>query len=324
METCPEGVSQTYRNAFERKKKEVETMVKICEDRVIKLYQNLVSRAGMKCKYLLYSLELSRKRYLHEVLDKEYPKELVSEIEGILVTPVECELSGGSLVAEFRREQTFTFKHLCGNLCLVGFEGSPFWTRICVPPRDKLWFTADLYKSAILTEWPEDNADLLLMDPPWAIGQANPIRGLRVPYVRKPDSQVLNLNFEALKASFLAIWVVERTLALTLDSMFERGYDLVHIIEWVKLAPSGRIRASLGYYFQYSAESLLIFVKRKERTSSLVVEKIERLRKEKAIFADRLVEGVKPRKVYELFGKVFDNRHLKVELLARCANLKYG
>eukprot|EP00924_Labyrinthula_sp_SR-Ha-C_P001907 augustus_masked-scaffold_30-processed-gene-2.71-mRNA-1 protein AED:1.00 eAED:1.00 QI:0/0/0/0/1/1/3/0/1192 len=36
-ETCPEGVSQSYRNAFERKKKEVETMVKICEDRFIKL-----------------------------------------------------------------------------------------------------------------------------------------------------------------------------------------------------------------------------------------------------------------------------------------------
>eukprot|EP00924_Labyrinthula_sp_SR-Ha-C_P016601 augustus_masked-scaffold_6-processed-gene-8.41-mRNA-1 protein AED:1.00 eAED:1.00 QI:0/0/0/0/1/1/2/0/277 len=245
----------------------------------------------MKCTYLLYSLELSRKGYLHEVLDKEYPKELVSEIEGILVTPVECELSGGSLVAGFRREQTFTFKHLCDNLCLVGFEGNPFWTRICVPPRDKLWFTADLYK---------------------------------VPYVRKPDSQVLNLNFEALKASFVAIWVVERTLALTLDSMFEKGYDLVHIIEWVKLAPSGRIRASLGYYFQHSAESLLIFVKRKECTSSLVVEKVEGLRKEKAIFADRLVEGVKPRKVYEMFGKVFDNRHLKVELFARCANLKSG
>eukprot|EP00924_Labyrinthula_sp_SR-Ha-C_P005555 snap_masked-scaffold_68-processed-gene-0.65-mRNA-1 protein AED:1.00 eAED:1.00 QI:0/-1/0/0/-1/1/1/0/135 len=61
-ETCPEEVSQTYKNDFERKKKEVETMVKTCEDRVIKFYQNRVSRAGMKCTYLLCSLELSRNR----------------------------------------------------------------------------------------------------------------------------------------------------------------------------------------------------------------------------------------------------------------------
>eukprot|EP00924_Labyrinthula_sp_SR-Ha-C_P011773 snap_masked-scaffold_69-processed-gene-0.0-mRNA-1 protein AED:1.00 eAED:1.00 QI:0/0/0/0/1/1/2/0/281 len=226
METCPGGVSQTYRNAFEQKKKEVETMVKICEDRFIKLNQNLVSRAGMKCKYLLYSLELSRKRYLHDVLDKDYPKELVSKIEGMLVTPLECELSGGSLVTGFEHVQTFTFKHLCRNFCLVGCEGSPFWTMICVPPRDKLWFTADLYKLAILTEWPGDKVDLLL-----ANGQENTIRGLRVPYARKPDSQVLNLNFKALKVSFIAIRVVERAIALTLDTLSERGYDLVHIIE---------------------------------------------------------------------------------------------
>eukprot|EP00924_Labyrinthula_sp_SR-Ha-C_P001910 snap_masked-scaffold_30-processed-gene-2.14-mRNA-1 protein AED:1.00 eAED:1.00 QI:0/-1/0/0/-1/1/1/0/310 len=278
----------------------------------------------MKCSYLLCSLELSRNRYLHEVLDKDYPKELVSKIEGVLVAPVECELSGGSLVTGFEHVQTFMLKRLCGNLCLVGFEGSPFWTRICVPPRDKLWFTVDLYKSAILTEWPGDKVDLLLMDPPWAIGQENPIRGLRVPYVRKPDPQVLNLSLEDLKVSFVAIWVVVRTLTLTLDNMFDRGYDLIHIIEWVKLAPSGRLRASLRYYFQHSAESLLIFVNRKERTSPLVVEKIKKLRKEKSIFADRLVEGVKPRKVYEIFGRIFDNRHLKVELFARCANLKSG
>eukprot|EP00924_Labyrinthula_sp_SR-Ha-C_P005554 augustus_masked-scaffold_68-processed-gene-0.4-mRNA-1 protein AED:1.00 eAED:1.00 QI:552/0/0/0/1/1/2/0/167 len=162
------------------------------------------------------------------------------------------------------------------------------------------------------------------MDPPWAIGQENPIRALRVPYVRKPDSQVLNLNFEALKDSFIAIWVVEQTIALTLDSSFERGYDLVHIIEWIKLAPSGGIRASLGYYIQHSVDSLLFFVKRKEQMSPWVVEKIEKLRKERAIFVDRLVEGVNPRKIYEIFVRIFDNRHLKVELFARCANLKSG
>eukprot|EP00924_Labyrinthula_sp_SR-Ha-C_P015932 augustus_masked-scaffold_4-processed-gene-13.9-mRNA-1 protein AED:1.00 eAED:1.00 QI:0/0/0/0/1/1/2/0/251 len=155
-ETCPEGVSQTYMSDFERKKKEVVTMVKSCEDRVIKLYAAGVSRAGMKCKYLLCSLELSSSRYIHEVFDKEYPKELVSEIESILVTPVECELSGGK-------------------------------TNV-------------------------------------------PIGG----------------------------------------------------------------------------------------------EKIGRPRKERPIFADRLVEGVRPRKVYEIFGRIFDNRHLKVELFARCANLKSG
>eukprot|EP00924_Labyrinthula_sp_SR-Ha-C_P006445 augustus_masked-scaffold_57-processed-gene-1.64-mRNA-1 protein AED:1.00 eAED:1.00 QI:0/0/0/0/1/1/9/0/1857 len=324
METCPEGVSQTYRISFERKKKEVETMVKICEDRFIKLYKSRVSRAGMKCSYLLCSLELSRKRYLHEVLDKDYPKELVSKIEGILVAPVECELSGGSPVIGFEHVQTLTLKRLCGNLCLVGFEGSSFWTRICVPPRDKLWFTADLYKSTILTEWPGDKVDLLLMDPPWVIGQANPIRGLRVPYARKPDSQVLNLNFETLKASFIAIWVIDRTWELTLNEMFDRGYELLHVIEWVKLAPSGKIRTSLGYYYQHSAEALLIFVRKMERLVTSVVEKIELLRKEKVIFADRLIEGVKPRKTYELFEKIFLKRHLKVDLFARCANLKSG
>eukprot|EP00924_Labyrinthula_sp_SR-Ha-C_P012435 augustus_masked-scaffold_10-processed-gene-6.52-mRNA-1 protein AED:1.00 eAED:1.00 QI:0/0/0/0/1/1/2/0/266 len=222
METCPGGVSQTYRNAFERKRKEVETMVKICEDRFIKLYQSRVSRAGMKCSYLLCSLELSRNRYLHEVLDKDYPKELVSKIEDILVAPVECELSGGSPV--------------------IGFE-----------------------------HWPGDKVDLLLMDPPWAIGQANPIRGLRVPYARKPDSQVLNLNFETLKASFLAIWVIDRTWELNLNEMFDRGYELVHVIEWVKLAPNGRIRTSLGYYYQHSTEALLIFVRKLERLVTSVV-----------------------------------------------------
>eukprot|EP00924_Labyrinthula_sp_SR-Ha-C_P012983 augustus_masked-scaffold_12-processed-gene-5.11-mRNA-1 protein AED:1.00 eAED:1.00 QI:0/0/0/0/1/1/2/0/1673 len=324
METCPGGVSQTYRNAFERKRKEVETMVKICEDRFIKLYQSRVSRAGMKCSYLLCSLELSRNRYLHEFLDKDYPKELVSKIEGILVAPVECELSGGSLVTGFEHVQNFVLKRLCGNLCLVGFEGSPFWTRICVPPRDKLWFTADIYKSAILTEWPGDKVDLLLMDPPWAIGQANPIRGLRVPYARKPDSQVLDLNFENLKSSFIAIWVIDRTWELTLNVMFDRGYELVHIIDWIKLAPSGKIGTSLGYYYQHSAEALLIFVRKVERMVTHVVEKIELIQKEKVIFADRLIEGVKPRKAYELFERIFLKRHLKVELFARCANLKSG
>eukprot|EP00924_Labyrinthula_sp_SR-Ha-C_P011945 snap_masked-scaffold_156-processed-gene-0.7-mRNA-1 protein AED:1.00 eAED:1.00 QI:0/0/0/0/1/1/2/0/333 len=260
METCPEGVSQSHRNAFERKKEEVKTMVKICEDRFIKLYQNRVSRAGMKCSYLLCSLELSRKRYLHEVLDKDYPKELVSKIE--VVAPVECELSVESLAIGFEHVQAFALKRLCGNLVLVGFEGCPFRTRICVSPRDKLWFTADLYKSAILTEWPGDKVDLLLMDPPWAIGQANPIRGLRVPYVRKPDSQVLNLSFDALKASFIAIWVIDRTWELTLNELWDKGYELIHVIEWVKLAPSGKIRTSLGYYFQHSAEALLIFVRK--------------------------------------------------------------
>eukprot|EP00924_Labyrinthula_sp_SR-Ha-C_P011885 snap_masked-scaffold_76-processed-gene-0.22-mRNA-1 protein AED:1.00 eAED:1.00 QI:0/0/0/0/1/1/2/0/88 len=83
-------LSQTYRNDFERRKKEVETMIKICEERVFKLYSTGISKAGMKCKYLSYSLELSRNSYLHEVLDKEYPKELVSEVEDMLVAPVEC------------------------------------------------------------------------------------------------------------------------------------------------------------------------------------------------------------------------------------------
>eukprot|EP00924_Labyrinthula_sp_SR-Ha-C_P000826 snap_masked-scaffold_7-processed-gene-4.42-mRNA-1 protein AED:1.00 eAED:1.00 QI:0/0/0/0/1/1/2/0/405 len=310
METCPEGVSQNYRNDFEQEKRDVETVVEICGNCFIQLYSTGISRSEMKCKYLLYSLELSNNRHLHEVLEKDYPKELVSKFKDILVAPVECELSGTSLAAEFVRVQTFTLKRLCGNLVLVGFEGCPFRTRICVPPRDKLWFTADLYKSAILTEWPGDKVDLLLMDPPRATGQANPIRGLRVPYAWKPDSQVLNLNFETLKASFIAIW--------------DRGYELIHVIEWVKLAPSGKIRTSLGYYFQHSAEALLIFVRKSERLIGDVVEKIDLLRQEKVIFADRLVEGVKPRKTYEMFEKVFPKRYLKVELFARCANLKSG
>eukprot|EP00924_Labyrinthula_sp_SR-Ha-C_P011887 snap_masked-scaffold_76-processed-gene-0.23-mRNA-1 protein AED:1.00 eAED:1.00 QI:0/-1/0/0/-1/1/1/0/83 len=83
--------------------------------------------------------------------------------------------------------------------------------------------------------------------------------------------------------------------------MFDRGYELVHVIEWIKLAPSGRIRTSLEYYYQHSAEALLIFVRKDERLVTSVVEKIELLREEKVIFADRLVEGVKPRKAYELF-----------------------
>eukprot|EP00924_Labyrinthula_sp_SR-Ha-C_P007809 snap_masked-scaffold_28-processed-gene-3.64-mRNA-1 protein AED:1.00 eAED:1.00 QI:0/0/0/0/1/1/3/0/404 len=314
-ETCPEGVSQAHRNAFERKKREVKTLIEICEKRFIELYVTRESRSGTKRSYLLYSLELSRNRYLHEVLDKDYPKELVSKVENILVAPLECELSGGSLATEFVRAQAFVFERICGNLVLVGFEGCPFRAKICVPPRDKLWFTADLYKSGILTEWPGDKMDLLLMDPPWAIGQANPIRGLRVPCARKPDSQVLDLNFEALKASFIAIWVIERTWELTLNVMVDREYEL---------PPSGRIRTSLGYYYQHSAEALLIFVRKVERLETSVVEKIDLLRKEKVIFADRLIEGVKPGKVYEVFEKIFLKRHLKVELFARCANLKSG
>eukprot|EP00924_Labyrinthula_sp_SR-Ha-C_P004258 snap_masked-scaffold_3-processed-gene-18.21-mRNA-1 protein AED:1.00 eAED:1.00 QI:0/0/0/0/1/1/3/0/120 len=58
--------------------------------------------------------------------------------------------------------------------------------------------------------------------------------------------------------------------------------------------------------------------------ASDIVEKVDLLRWKKVIFADRLVEGVKPRKTYEIFEKIFPKRYLKVELFARCANLKTG
>eukprot|EP00924_Labyrinthula_sp_SR-Ha-C_P010013 snap_masked-scaffold_21-processed-gene-5.39-mRNA-1 protein AED:1.00 eAED:1.00 QI:0/0/0/0/1/1/3/0/86 len=74
-------------------------------------------------------------------------------------------------------------------------------------------------------------------------------------------------------------------MALTLDSIFEGGYDLVQ----------------------------------KEHTFLLA-----KLGKKKAIFADRFVEVVQSRKVYDIFGKIFVKRSLRVTLLAKSGNLKSG
>eukprot|EP00924_Labyrinthula_sp_SR-Ha-C_P004355 snap_masked-scaffold_3-processed-gene-21.41-mRNA-1 protein AED:0.78 eAED:0.79 QI:0/-1/0/1/-1/1/1/0/590 len=255
------------------------------------------------------------------ILDGRRTVTLVETVENVQISSENIETSSDlRIFMQVDNIGNFTLTKLYGNIFDLSSELWPFSVKVCMFPRERTWYFADVYEGNTVALWPGDEVDLLLVDPPWATGTFNPVRGIRTRYPKCKDSEVLDIPFESMKPAFIAIWVIERNLGRTLQHFYERQYDLVNVVDWIKCTKSGVLRTSLGYYFQHSAEMLLVFVSRNKKGK--VLDKTHKLRETRLLWADRLDNGVKPLKAYEYFESIFGRNTLKVELFARCCNLR--
>eukprot|EP00924_Labyrinthula_sp_SR-Ha-C_P008000 augustus_masked-scaffold_41-processed-gene-2.21-mRNA-1 protein AED:1.00 eAED:1.00 QI:0/0/0/0/1/1/4/0/1645 len=255
------------------------------------------------------------------ILDDRKTVTLVETVENVQISSESIETSSDlRIFMQVDNIGNFTLTKLYGNMFDLSGESWPFSVKVCIFPRERTWYFADIYEGDTVASWPGDEVDLLLVDPPWATGTFNPVRGIRTRYPKCKDSEVLDIPFENMKPAFIAIWVIKRNLGRTLQQFDKHQYDLVNIVDWIKCTKSGVLRTSLGYYFQHSAEMLLVFVSRTKKER--VLDEIHKLRETELLWADRLENGVKPLKAYEYFESVFGRNALKVELFARCCNLR--
>eukprot|EP00924_Labyrinthula_sp_SR-Ha-C_P009058 snap_masked-scaffold_2-processed-gene-11.3-mRNA-1 protein AED:0.97 eAED:0.97 QI:0/-1/0/1/-1/1/1/0/519 len=255
------------------------------------------------------------------ILDDRRTVTLVEMVENVPISSENVETSSDlRIFMQVDSIGNFTLTKLYGNIFDLSSESWPFPVKFCIFPREKTWYFADVYEGNTVALWPGDEVDLLLVNPPWATGTFNPVRGIRTRYPKCKDSEVLDIPFESMKPAFIAIWVIERNLGRTLQHFGEYQYDLVNIVDWIKCTKSGVLRTSLGYYFQHSAEMLLVFVSKTKKER--VLDETHKLREIELLWADRLENGVKPLKAYEYFESIFGKNTLKVELFARYCNLR--
>eukprot|EP00924_Labyrinthula_sp_SR-Ha-C_P013280 snap_masked-scaffold_45-processed-gene-1.26-mRNA-1 protein AED:0.46 eAED:0.46 QI:0/-1/0/1/-1/1/1/0/744 len=109
--------------------------------------------------------------------------------------------------------------------------------------------------------------DVLIMDPPWKVGAADPVRGVAVNYktLEMKELDLINISTLQSQGSYLFIWTVTKYFYETLTWATKHSYKLLDYITWIKMYPSGSLRTSIGYLLRRGKEICLVF-RRQEHT----------------------------------------------------------
>ena len=106
--------------------------------------------------------------------------------------------------------------------------------------------------------------DVIVMDPPWKIGQSNPTQGIRLNYETLNDSAIAKLPIQSLqKNGLIFIWTINNKFKFTLQLLEQWGYKMIEDIVWVKTTKNNKLFKGQGYFLQHSKESCIVGLKGK-------------------------------------------------------------
>eukprot|EP00924_Labyrinthula_sp_SR-Ha-C_P008154 snap_masked-scaffold_11-processed-gene-4.23-mRNA-1 protein AED:1.00 eAED:1.00 QI:0/-1/0/0/-1/1/1/0/251 len=168
--------------------------------------------------------------------------------------------------------------------------------------------------------------NLVLMDPPWPVGSSSHTRGVKLDYPLLSLSQISKIKLPIRHfpyGTLLFIWVTTTSYLTTLRWTYKLNFCLVDDIAWIKVTSGNKLHRSIGYVFQHSQETCLVFI-RKEH-SHLKYQDVfnEDFSDEfsNTILTKPTSPSVKPEEFYLLLNKSFPTRR-KIEFFGRTNNIR--
>eukprot|EP00924_Labyrinthula_sp_SR-Ha-C_P004934 snap_masked-scaffold_1-processed-gene-16.34-mRNA-1 protein AED:1.00 eAED:1.00 QI:0/0/0/0/1/1/2/0/586 len=168
--------------------------------------------------------------------------------------------------------------------------------------------------------------DVVLLDPPWPVGDSNPTRGVTLDYPTMSFRAFSKLTLPVQNfpyGSVMFIWVTNSVYQDVLNWAAGQNYFLADFFTWVKIHTSGKLSKSLGFYFQHSQETCLMFERRSASSvvySDIFLEKNSGEVSSSFLTAPTL-PSVKPEEFYCIIEWLFPHAN-KLELFARHNNIR--
>ena len=157
--------------------------------------------------------------------------------------------------------------------------------------------------------------DLLYVDPPWRLTTDDPI----VDYGKQSISEISRI-LGSFKTRLLALWVVNYVNVDVLRELTALDFEVLKIVDWVKLTNKGNLMKTRGFYLQHSKESLIIARRRMEdRTTQISDRDLPDM-----FFAQQTRPSAKPREAQHYLETWFPEATNRLELYARNNNLRAG
>lgn len=144
--------------------------------------------------------------------------------------------------------------------------------------------------------------DVILMDPPWQLTSAQPVRGVAIGYQQLPDACIEEMPIGKLsKDGFIFIWVINSKYTKAFDLMSRWGYTFVDDITWVKKTVNRRMGKGHGYYLQHAKETCLVGHKGQDPpgTRHNILSDV--------IYAERRGQSQKPDELYGMIEELVPN-----------------
>ena len=156
--------------------------------------------------------------------------------------------------------------------------------------------------------------NVIMIDPPWQIGSANPTRGVAISYKTLSDNVISSIPVNNLQSDgFIFIWTVNSKYKLAFDLLSQWNYKYCDEIIWIKQTSTGKMAKGNGYYLQHSKENCIIGVKGNPEYVSNVCSDI--------IYSKRRGQSQKPDAIYEYIEKLVPNGYY-LEIFGRRNNLR--
>eukprot|EP00924_Labyrinthula_sp_SR-Ha-C_P010395 snap_masked-scaffold_23-processed-gene-5.50-mRNA-1 protein AED:0.52 eAED:0.53 QI:0/0/0/1/1/1/2/0/858 len=238
-----------------------------------------------------------------------------------------------SLVLIDNKVQLTSVDLLSGDKIILEYNGGNYYTllgcngRIYFTPPDTRLFSQNIFDLEFEKPYSKHNIfQILVVDPPWKIGNSNPTRGITLDYPTLSNSEFMKLDLPLQHfpfGSYLFLWVTNSSYHCALSWAKSLNYYSVDIFTWIKSHRSGSLFKSLGYFLQHAQETCLIFQRREQESiyysDTFGEYKLDHF--SNSIKTIPLEPSAKPETFYWILDLVFPHCN-KFEMFARSNNLR--
>ena len=143
--------------------------------------------------------------------------------------------------------------------------------------------------------------EILLTDPPWRYLNSNPTRGPKIIYKTEKDKRIFQTLEQFMPKRMLAIFVVAHTTKAVFEWLTRVEFTMIHQIDIVKKTVTGRLKRTLGYYFQHSYDRLILAIPKRD---AHVMENVQRNTLPNTIERTWQTASAKPKDVHYMLEEI--------------------